>query len=388
MNYDYIIIGNGIAGYSALKELAKDTDKKTLIISKEKENTYYRTQLSHFISKDFTDKECYVCKDSWYKEHDIDVKLDCKVTKINTDKKTIITENDEEIGYEKLLIATGARAFVPPIKGVESDGVFAIRTLDDLKSFKKSLEDSNTVIIIGGGILGLEAAKSIQKTGRKVVVIESFDYILNKQLDNELSLKLKDELEKLNIIAKTGKNTTEILSEDGKVSGVKLDDGEVVEGELILVQTGIRSNIEIAKNSGLETDRGIMVNKNLKVEDKDIYVAGDAAQIGKATMGLWTAAMEMGQIAGKNMLGDNLEYDTPKPFSLLNLDEIKLFSAGSHDGEEMKKEDGDKIYKLFKKDDKIIGGILWQDTKYMNDVKKIVFEGKPLEETKLKEIFE
>jgi NAD(P)H-nitrite reductase large subunit len=390
--YDYVIIGNGIAGLSCAQELRnKGEEGSILIVSEEESHTYWRTRLSELISKDFKPEDTLVKKDKWYEDNKIEEKLNTRVKEIKREDKLVVLENGEEIEYDKVLIATGSHPFIPPIENADSEGVFAIRTMDDLLDFKKHIDGKENVIIIGGGILGLEAAYSVSQLGIKVLVIESFPYLLSRQLDKDLSLKIADELKEIGIETSTGKNTKKILTKDGKVCGVELDDGTKFDADAVMIQAGVRMNTEVADNSGLEVDRGIVVSPELKTEDDSIYAAGDCAQIGKATIGLWTASTEMGKIAANNLLGGHEKYETPKPFSSLLIGPIKVFSAGQSSGEgieEIKKEDGDKIYKLFKKDGKFVGGILWQDTKYQNDVKNIVFEGKDPKETKLgKEIF-
>lgn len=390
--YDYLIIGNGIAGLSATEEIRKkDPQGKILIVSEEKPSTYWRTRLSDLISKDFTEEEIFVKKHSWYDDRKIEERLFTKVEKIDPEKRIAYLAGGEEIEFKKALIATGARAFVPPITNIDSKGVFAIRTVDDLRSFKEYVADKKEVVVIGGGILGLEAAFSAQKLGLNITVIESFDYLLARQLDRELSEKLEENLNNMGITTYTGKNTQEILTKDGAVCGVKLADGTDLSADAIMVQAGVRSNIKIAQDSGLETDRGVVVNDHLETAHEGIFAAGDCAQIGQFTIGLWTSSQEMGKIAGHNMTGDSESYKQPKPFSTLMLGGIKLFSAGMNSGEgieEERIEKEDKIYKLFKKEDSYVGGILWGDIMYQNDVKNIVFNGKALEETKLgKEIF-
>lgn len=390
--YDYLIVGNGISGLKAAENIRKnDQEGKILIISKDDEHTYWRTRLSELISEDFDNKDIYVKKDEWYEENNIEEKLETEVTRLDLENKKAILENGEEIEYKKALIATGSHPFVPPIKNIESKGVFAIRDVEDLRHFKDYIKEHKRVVVIGGGLLGIEAAHSIKKTACEVLVIETFDYILGKQLDNELSKKLENELNEAGIKTSTGKNATEILEKDGSVCGVKLEDGEEIEAGTVLIQTGVRNNLDLAKNSGLEVDKGIKVDENLKTSDDSVYAAGDCVQLGEATIGLWTASMEMGQVAGSNMTGDDKTYQTPKPYSLLMLGDIKLFSAGINKGEkveEIKKEDRDKVYKLFKKDGDFVGGILYKDIKFQQDVKKIVFEDEDPKNTKLgKEIF-
>lgn len=389
--YDYLIIGNGIAGLSATEEIRKkDSDATILIVSEEKSSTYWRTRLSHLISQDFDKDDLFVKKQPWYDEKKIDERLDTCVEKIDTEKNVAILSDGEEIAYGKVLLATGARPFVPPIKNIDSKGVFAIRTIDDLMNFKDHVRDKEKVVVIGGGILGLEAAYSALLLEKDVTVIESFDYLLSRQLDQNLSEKLEKTLNDMGIKTYTGKFTEEILAEDGIVSGIKLADGTEIPADAIMVQAGIRSNVDVAKESGLDVDRGIIVDDSLKTKYDNVYAAGDCAQIGDFTIGLWTSSMEMGKIAGNNMAGDSQVYEKPKPFSLLTIGDTKIFSAGlsSAEGiEELKAEKDGNIYKLFKSDNKYVGGILWGDVKYQNDVKDIVFNGKDLEETKLGEIF-
>ncbi|MDU2566222.1 NAD(P)/FAD-dependent oxidoreductase [Anaerococcus sp.] len=389
--YDYLIIGNGIAGLSATEEIRKkDANAKILIVSAEKPSTYWRTRLSDLISKEFNDDDIYVKKEPWYSERHIDERLQTAVDKLDLDRNVAVLSDGEEIEYAKALLATGAHPFVPPIKNISSDGVFAIRTIDDLMNFKYYVNGKDKVIVIGGGILGLEAAYSAKLLGKKVTVIESFDYLLSRQLDQDLSQKLESTLNDMGISTYTGKNTSEILSKDGKVIGVKLDDGSTIDADAIMVQAGVRSNVEVAKNSGLEVDRGIIVDDTLQTEKENVFAAGDCAQIGNFTIGLWTSSQEMGKIAGHNMTGSNECYEKPKPFSTLMIGDTKIFSAGITSGEgieEISSEKDGNIYKLFKMSDQYVGGILWGDIKYQNDVKNIVFYHEELENTKLSEMF-
>ena len=344
--YDYLIIGNGICGLSAAEEIRKNDDKGSiLILTDEDGHTYWRTRLSELIAKDYTDEEILVKKETWYGERKIEVKLNTHAEKIDKENKKVISKDGEEFEYGKLLIATGSRAFVPPIKNADAKGVFAIRSSEDLKNFKAYLANKKKLIIIGGGILGLEAANSISQLGIEITIVEAFDYLLARQLDKDLSQKLEKALNDMGMKTLTGKFSEEILVKDDAVCGLKLTDGTELEADAIMIQAGIRANIDIAKNSGLAIDRGILVGENLQVENEDIYAAGDVAQIGNFSIGLWTASMEMGKIAGANMTGGNKLYEKPKPFSTLMLGDIKLFSAGQNAGdgiEEVKKEDGEK----------------------------------------------
>lgn len=206
----YLIIGNGIAGHGAAKEIRKkDKDGSILIVTSEKRHTYFRIKLTEYIGTGCDEKKAYVSDEAWYKENNIEVLLDTEMTAFDPKTKKATLSNGEEVIGEKVLLAMGSSPFIPPIKGVEKEGVFAMRTMEDLEAFLVYIEDKEKLVVIGGGLLGLEAAYSILQRGKDVTVIESFDYVLGRQLNRELGLELNEELEDMGIHVRAGQNTKE-----------------------------------------------------------------------------------------------------------------------------------------------------------------------------------
>jgi len=185
---NYVIVGNGIAGLSAAEAICKnDENGRITIISAENYVTYYRVKLTHFISKDFSDDELFIHNDQWYKDRNIDLYLGKMVNKINTNLNEIELSDGTKIKYDKLLLANGSKPFIPPIKGSEKEGVFALRTIEDLKKEQSYFKNCDSVTVIGGGLLGLEAAWAIRKLNKVVNVVEFFSHLLPRQLDEALS---------------------------------------------------------------------------------------------------------------------------------------------------------------------------------------------------------
>ncbi|MTI67695.1 MAG: NAD(P)/FAD-dependent oxidoreductase [Firmicutes bacterium] len=397
MKTKYLIIGNGIAGFSAAEEISKRDENGTItIVSSEQYLTYYRVKLSHYISKDFTDKDLLVKKEDWYKEKNIDLILGSIVEKIDTDNNNIKLDDGREIEYKKLLLANGSRPFIPPVAGKYKKGVLALRTIKDLKHIKNYFNNCKNITVIGGGLLGLEAAWAIKKLGKDVNVIEYSPYLLSKQLDEELSNKFKDILEKKGLKFYLGAASEKILGEN-IVKGLSIKDGPEIKTDAVLFSTGIRSNISIAEGTNLNVGRGIKVDRYLETNIKNVFAAGDIAEINGVTLGLWTAANEQGKIAGINMTGENKEYTLPKPYTMLNIADTSLFSIGDvkEFDETLKFSDDEKFIhnKLYLKNKKIIGAVLIGDVSKMVKVKKAVNKNldisKELQEgLKLKEIID
>lgn len=380
----YLIIGNGIAGLAAAREIRTNDDNGTIImVSNEPTLTYYRVKLTEYISKDFIDEELLVSKESWYQEKNIKVMLRKFVEYIDTENNKIKLDDGQEISYEKLLIATGSRPFIPPINGKYKEGVFALRTLKDLHYIKSYMKSCNNVAVIGGGLLGLEAAWALKELGKEVNIIEFAPYLLPRQLDKELANKLEEKLSKMGFKVFLDSQVEEILGE-GKTDGIRLNGDRKVKVDAILVSSGIRPNLDLVRDTSIEYDKGIKVNKQLKTNLDNVYAAGDVVEIDGMVLGLWTAGNEQGKVAGANMTGKELEYNQPKIFTTLQIGNIELFSAGiinDFDRVYEYKDDENLIHhKIFTKNGKMVGVILFGELKEVNSLRNAVISNMNIEE--------
>ncbi|WP_312907660.1 NAD(P)/FAD-dependent oxidoreductase [Tissierella praeacuta] len=380
----YLIIGNGIAGLAATREIRAHDEKGTIImISSESTLTYYRVKLTEYMSKEFTDEELLVSKENWYQDKNIKVILRKLVEDIDITNNKVRLDDGQEISYEKLLIATGSRPFIPPINGKYKEGLFALRTLKDLHYIKEYLKSCNDVSLIGGGLLGLEAAWALKELDKKVNIIEFAPYLLPRQLDKEISDKLEKKLSEHGFKIYLSSQAEEILGDDA-VTGIRLNGERKLESEAVLVSSGIRPNLDLVRDTEIEYNRGIIVDKHLKTNIDNIYAAGDVVEIDGMVLGLWTAGNEQGKIAGANMAGKELEYNQPKIFTTLKIGNIELFSAGIIDDfdrvHEYKDDERDIHHKLFTRDNKIVGAILFGDLKEMNTIRNAVISNTSIDE--------
>jgi len=381
---NYVIVGNGIAGLSAAEAIRKnDENGRITIISAENYLTYYRVKLTHFISKDFNDNELFIHNEQWYKERNIDLALGKMVNKIYTDLNEIELSDKTKIKYDKLLLANGSRPFIPSIKGNEKEGVFALRTIDDLKKEQSYFKKCNNITVIGGGLLGLEAAWAIKKLNKEVNIVEFFSHLLPRQLDEALSNKFGHQLEENGLNLYLGAATDEILG-DGKVEGIRLQDGREIKTDAILISAGIRPILDIVKDSNIKIDKGIQVDSCMKTNIDNIYAAGDVAEFNGMVVGLWGISGDQGKVAGENMTGGNAQYKMPELNAMLMLDKLVVFSAGNIKDfdKTVDQVDNDKNahYKLFISNNKVVGGIVINDIAKVPKVKKMVSNNVDLSE--------
>jgi NAD(P)H-nitrite reductase large subunit len=277
----------------------------------------------------------------WYRENDIQVTLNTVVTEIDANKKELRLENGESRSYDKLIIATGADAFRPPMPGVDLEGVFAVRQIADVISLRGFMKGVHSAVIIGGGVLGLEAAWELKKTGLPVAVVESAAGLMQRQLDACASAILKEGAEKAGMTVYVGIGVLEILSADGRAAGVKLTDGTVIDADLVLLSTGNKQNIQLAAAAGIKADRSIEVNARMETSAADVYACGDCAAYEGVNYGIWMQAVEMGKTAGINAVGDEAVYTPVLPSNVFNGLGLSLFSVGDNGG------DASKQYKTF-----------------------------------------
>lgn len=369
---DFLIIGNGIAGLSAAEEIRKnDNNCDITIISEDKYLTYFRPKLSHNISSDFKIESIFVKKAEWYDKNKIELLLDSKVNDYNFGQK-YISSNLGDIKYKKIIIATGSSPFIPPIEGSDKRGVFALRSYDDLIRIKNYIEDKNTISVIGGGLLGLEAAWALKKANKKVRIIECAECLLVNQLDFDSSDYLHQYVKSEDFETSISSNIDKING-DNSVNGITID-GEKLETDAILVSTGVRPNTKQLAKTELQINRGLMIDKNMKTNIHDVYAAGDISEIDNKVCGLWTIAGDQGKCAGKNALGIDCDYSFPDPFTIINLGKINIFSIGNvkNSDEVYKDTSENKEIKLFVKDGVISGGILINNVQKINRIKKII----------------
>ena len=380
----YLIIGNGIAGLSAAREIRSNDSKGSLtMVTSEPYLTYYRTKLTECLAIEQSIDELLVNKESWYIEKNINILLDKIVEKIDIEKNMVLLDDKMIINYEKLLIATGSRPFIPPINGKYKEGVFALRTFKDLKKSKDYFNKCENVTVIGGGLLGLEAAWSLKQIGKKVKVVEFAPHLLSKQLDKELGDKLAKRLKNEGIEVYLPKSA-DVIYGDTTVTGIKLNDGEVLETDGILISSGIRPNLDLIRDTSINFDKGIKVDEHLRTNIENIYAAGDVVEVDNMIVGLWTTSNEQGKVAGGNMSGKEIKYIQPKLFSSLKIGGIQIFSAGNiieFDRVYEYLDDASDIHhKIFTKDGKIIGVILFGDLKELNTLRNAVFNNVDIED--------
>jgi len=375
---NYLIIGNGVAGTTAVENIRKlDKAGKITVVTEESTPFYYRMRLPDFISGDLAEDKLSAKKDQWYIDQGIELKLNTRIQGADPGKRVVTTQSGSGISYDRLLIATGSRSFIPPMKGAEKKGVFALRTLKDARDIVAWAKSIQKVVLIGGGLLGLEAGKALRKLGKNLTVVEFFPRLLPRQLDAAGGGRLQKIMEGMGFSFRLGAKTQEITGED-RVSGVLLEGGELLTAEMVIVSAGVRPALELAKELSLDHDKGVKVDDQMRTNQPEIYAAGDVAEFKGIPYGIWTAATEQGQIAGTNMAGGSALYKGTVMANTLKVVGIDLASAGNIDAEnklESKVFTDEKVYKkIVLENDQIAGCIMLGDTKGFTKITKLMSE--------------
>lgn len=328
---DVVIVGGGVAAVNVADTVSTMNKKARItIISKEKYLPYYRTRLTELIDNDIPMERMEIKKQSWYDERNIKLLLGEEVTSILSGEKAITISNGEKIKYDSLVIASGARCFVPPFENKELKNVRVIRELSETYEVIETAKKCKKAVVIGGGVLGLEAAWGIKNLGVDVTVLEVMPRVLPRQLDEKGSSMLEKLIKDSGVNILTG---VEIKGFSGNesVEKVVLKNGEELDAELVIISAGICPNKEFAMSSGIAVNRGIVVNEKMETSLEDVYACGDIAEFNGRIIGLWQVAMEQGKIVGANICGEERIYtEQIQPLSfegmntqLLSIGEIK-----------------------------------------------------------------
>jgi nitrite reductase (NADH) large subunit len=393
----YLIIGDGVAGARAAVKI-RETDPKgeIHIFTVESYPFYYRVRFPEFVAGEVTIQDITIHTQQYYQSKGISLHLDEPITELRSETREVVSKKGGTYAYDLLLIATGGMAFVPPIKGVERKGVFALRTMKDAIGMKEFSAKVKQAILIGGGLVGLETGGALLRLGVKVAVVEHNPRILPRQMDEEGAQILQKKMEDMGFSFFLNGQSDEILGKE-QVEGVRLKDGRTVEGQMVIVSAGVKPNIQLAKEMGLEMKNGILVNDRLETKMEGIFAAGDVVEHRGRVYGIWPAAQRQGEIAGINMAGGNATYEGTVVSNTLKVVGIDLTAAGEIDAEKklecVVRSDREKcVYcKVTFKEDKIVGCILLGDVKGRTEILNAIEKKVDVKEVKaslLKEGFD
>lgn len=336
----YLIIGNGVAGASAAEKIReKDPEGKIVILSNEPDAYYSRPRLPEFMAGEVPIGRITLRSVEWYAAHGMELHLNTEVASVDTAARVATAADGRTFPYDALLLATGASSLIPPIPGADKPGVFALRTAGDARAIEEAVRatiargsggQGGAGILIGGGLLGLEAGAALARMGLAVHVAEYFDRLLPRQMDAAGAARLQAMLEAKGFSFLLGAKSKEIRRE-GDDLVLALEDGREASGGLILVSAGVRGNVALAKQMGLAMDKGVTVDDRMQTSVEGVYAAGDHVEHRGRLYGIWPASKAQGETAGINMAGGEAVYQGTIPANSLKVAGVDLTSAGDID---------------------------------------------------------
>lgn len=316
------LLGGGIAALTAARR-ARELAPSALIvfITDESVLPYSRPMLTKQLMSSITAADLAVEPASWYDRHDIIALTGRTVTAIDPTRKTLVA-GGTEFGWDRLIIATGASCFVPPIPGAQQPHVLTIRSAADAERVREAAKTARTAAVIGGGVLGLEAASALNEAGLAVTVLETADQIMKRQIDRQAAEHLEAAMAKKGVTLIKNADTAQIDAQS-----VTLRDGRTIPAELVVVSAGVRANLALAKEAGLHTERQIVVDDHMRTSATDVFACGDCASMGMS-YALWPEAMEMGLVAGENAVGGDATYHAKQRPVIFHGFGTELFAMG------------------------------------------------------------
>ncbi len=370
MKEKLIVIGNGMSGLRTVEDLLDITDEKydITVYGEEPYVNYNRIMLSYILSQEKTFEDTIINHQTWYDEHNVTLHKGEKIVAIDRLAKTIKSQSGQEESYDKLLIATGSKPFIPKTTGSNLNNVIAFRTKKDVDIIMDTIDKNKTAVVVGGGLLGLEAAYGIAMHGIKTILVHRSGSILSQQLDSTGGKLLQKNLESYGIEFKLN-TTIEEIGGETEVESVSFTDGTNVDSNIVVFATGIIPNTELAKEAGVECKKGILVDDFMKTSDENIFAIGECVEHNGNTYGLVAPLYEQAKVLAKKLSGKDIDgYSGSTLSTRLKISGVDLFSAGDYLGDETTEElilldEKVGIYKkLVIYDDKIIGIVLYGDT--------------------------
>lgn len=386
MKRKLVLVGNGMAGVWCVEHILKLAPQKfdITIFGAEPHPNYNRILLSSVLAGDSSMKDIVLNDWDWYRDNNITFHAGHAVTRIDTANKMVVSDKGVTAAYDELILATGSLPFMLPIPGVDKEGVIAFRDIKDCETMMETARQYKKAVVIGGGLLGLEAARGLLNLNMEVSVVHINNYLMERQLDETAARMLQVELERQGMKFLLEKQTEQIVGKK-RVTGVKFKDGSLAEADLVVMAVGIRPNVALAKESGIELNRGIVVNDYLQTSVPNIYAVGECAEHRGVAYGLVAPLYEQGDVLAKKLCGLDCEgYQGSVTSTKLKVSGVDVFSGGQYNEEPgtraIKIQDElDGIYKkVLIRDGKVVGAVMFGDTSDSSRIFKLIRTGEDI----------
>jgi nitrite reductase (NADH) large subunit len=365
----FVIAGGGVAGITAAMDLARRDLGEVDVYSDEAYPYYYRPMLTEFLAGNVPMERLVRHDLDWYAGRGIHVHLETPIAALDPEARAVTLTGGERVPYDRLLLALGSRPFVPPIEGADKDRVYTWRTLADTLEIEQAADVCAHTLVIGGGLLGLEAARGLQGFCPNVTVLEYFPRLMPRQLDTEGAAVLQRFVESLGIEVMVGAHTQQFLGDEA-VQGVRLEGGQEIPGQTVVVAAGVRANAAVPQAAGLLVDRGVVVDEHMATSAPDVYAAGDLAVYKGYAWAIAPIAQAQARIAAANMAGEDAVYDVVVPSTTLKVVGIDVSSVGLINPQEEgyvevrhQDDDAGTYKKIVLHDGRIVGSIVIGDRK-------------------------
>ncbi|PYR88321.1 MAG: nitrite reductase large subunit [Acidobacteria bacterium] len=363
-----VVVGNGMAGMACLEQILAFAPRfEVTVFGEETHPNYNRVLLSSVLAGEKKAEDIVINGPEWYRGHGIDLRVGVRIVDVDPLARTITGDDGAVTPYDTLLLATGSTPWFPPIAGLGKGGVFAFRTLDDTRALMARSGPETRAVVIGGGLLGLEAARGLQVRGCDVTVVHVLDTLMERQLDKAAGVYVRAKMESLGIRVLLGRTTKAILG-NGHAAGVEFADGSTVDADLVVVATGIRPSVELGRKARLTVNRGIVVNDLMETSDPNIFAVGECTEHNGICYGLVAPLFEQGKVLAGTIAGNpGPRYAGSVQAAKLKIMGVDVFSAGAWEEapgvEPVRYEDpGLGVYKkLSLRDGKLAGVILVGD---------------------------
>ncbi len=325
-----VIAGNGVGSVTLIKELKKlNFDAKIDVFTDEKRPFYWRPRLIEVLANEATIKDITPYNEKWYDSHNVKLHLSDPIVELNINDKKARSKAGKIMSYDAFIFANGSKCFVLPIKGNDLENIYTLRDYDDVENIKKHYGHSTKIVVIGGGILGIEMAAALKQAGEnEVSVVEFFPYLLPRQLDKQAATVLKKQLERsygINFLL--GKATAELGGEK-KVEKISFSDKTSINADVVIFSVGVRSNTNVAKKSGIKVERGIVIDEHLKTNANGVYAVGDVAQYDNVVYGTVPPSVEQARALAGVLASQNRTYTGSIMSNMLKVAGINLLSTG------------------------------------------------------------